>query len=280
MFLRHMCPLELVPQIELNLRTAACTNLWHQFFPKRDIVMYKMPREQLQKSIQHWVKTLSFQKNIKNWETKRNNRTNCWVTSGLENTHHPDRNWWIHRQSAAQPLPKTLVCRAGFNLLLDRGSSIFINQKSPHSALLFAVQIICLWVLSMPSPAAWWRLHLETPRDASISQPSAGGVRARVQSSEAAATFWVIQIENAGETKGCTSNLHTATPRSSSVFEKQLCERGGLSWAAVPWDIYSKSSQTALQQACRCILLYCNSRWQYISKCAKTNLSGTLILSR
>lgn len=70
-----MCPLELLPQIELNLGTAACTNLLHQFFPKEDIVIYKMQCGQLDKSIQHRVKTLSFQEeNNYNQTTKRNNR--------------------------------------------------------------------------------------------------------------------------------------------------------------------------------------------------------------
>lgn len=93
--------------------------------------------------------------------------------------------------SAAQPLTTRHICRAGYNLLLDRRSSIFINQKSPHFVLLSAVQIIRLWVLSIPSPAVLWPPYLQTPRTASILPAFSWGIfRGRAQSWETATAFW------------------------------------------------------------------------------------------
>lgn len=84
--------------------------------------------------------------------------TNCWVTSralcrALLSPRHKLMASQAVPVSAAQPLTKMLVCRAGYNLLLDRRSSIFISQKSSQFVLLPAVQIICPEVLSTPSPA-------------------------------------------------------------------------------------------------------------------------------
>lgn len=53
---------------------------------------------------------------------------------------------------AAQPLARMLICRAGHNVLIDRRSSTFISQKSPHFVLLLpAAQITHPRVLSIPS---------------------------------------------------------------------------------------------------------------------------------
>lgn len=90
--------------------------------------------------------------------------TNCWVTSRAHSSpRHRLMNSQADPLSAAQPLTKMLICRAGYNLLLGRRGSIFINQKSPHSVLLPAVQILCPRVLSIPSPAVPWTLYLAMP---------------------------------------------------------------------------------------------------------------------
>lgn len=86
-----------------------------------------------------------------------------------------------------------------------------------------------------------------------------------------------MQIENVGKTKGFISNLHTATsPHNSSLFEKELCEKGELKRAVARWEVYCKSSQGAcgrLASACFCFATQDGNTFN----CAKAKLSGTQI---
>lgn len=159
--------------------------------------------------------------------------------------------------SAAQPLTTRHICRAGYNLLLDRRSSIFINQKSPHFVLLSAVQIIRLWVLSIPSPAVLWPPYLQTPRTASILPAFSWGIfRGRAQS-------WEQRKQKMLERQKVVSQICIQQLLCTIVcsFSDELHERRGLKPAAVPWDIGSESSQVALQQAGERLLFFCNSGW-------------------
>lgn len=83
--------------------------------------------------------------------------SNCWVTSrALFGAHSSPRQQLMNAQ-AAPPACSSASCKdahleTGHNLLLDRRSSIFINQKSPHFVLLLpAVQITHPQVLSILS---------------------------------------------------------------------------------------------------------------------------------
>lgn len=199
--------------------------------------------------------------------------TNCWVTSrALFGARSSPRRGLMNSQAvplpAAQPLTKMLICRAGYDLLFDRRSSIFINQKSPHFVLLPAVQIICPRVLSIPSPAGSWMLYLETPRNApTVPALSRGASIARVQSWETATVFWAMQIDNVGKTKGFISNLHTATsPCNSSLFKKRAMWKGRTEAGSCTLGEWSQILPGSLRQACKRTLffsnpgqLYCNS---------------------
>lgn len=155
---------------------------------------------------------------------------------------------------------KTPICRAGYNLLLDRRSSIVINQKSPHFVLLHALQTICPQVLSISSPTVSWMLYLETPSNAStLPALSQGFFIARLQSWETVTAFWAMQIENPGKTKRFISNLHTATSsRNSPLFKKRAMWKRRTEAASCMLGGLLHIFPGSLWQACKCMLFFCN----------------------